>query len=60
MVWEDRTRYEGEFVNGKMDGKGIKHWPNGDRYEGLFQNDLQHGPGMFYSALENEESAEEW
>ena len=24
MVWPDQTRYEGSFVNGKIEGKGTK------------------------------------
>ena len=40
MLWDDNTRYEGEFQNGKMEGKGIKTWTNGNRYEGMWTNDL--------------------
>lgn len=60
MLWDDNTRYEGEFVNGKMEGKGIKTWTNGNRYEGMWSNDLQHGPGLFYNAKTDKETPEEW
>lgn len=60
MLWEDKSKYEGEFVNGMMEGKGIKTWPNGDKYEGMWQNDLQHGPGLFYNAKTNKETPEEY
>lgn len=60
MLWPDNTRYEGEFLNGKMEGKGIKTWPNGNRYEGMWKNDMQHGPGIFYSAKTGKEKPEEW
>lgn len=60
MVWPDNTKYEGEFVNGKMEGKGVKTWPNGNRYEGMWKNDLQHGAGIFYSKKTDKETPEEW
>lgn len=28
-VWLDGRTYEGDFVNGKMEGYGIFKWPNG-------------------------------
>ena len=40
MTWPDQTKYEGEFVNGKMTGHGIKTWPNGNKYEGMWKNGL--------------------
>jgi len=43
MTWTDGSKYEGQFVNGKMEGKGIKTWPNGNTYDGMFKNNLQHG-----------------
>ena len=60
MLWPDGTKYEGEFVNGKMEGKGTKEWPNGNRYEGLWKNDVQHGPGIFFSKKTGKETPEEW
>ena len=40
MTWPDGGIYEGEFVNGKMEGKGIRNWPNGNYYDGQFKNNL--------------------
>jgi hypothetical protein len=33
-IYEDGSRYEGEWKNGKKDGLGICYWNNGDKYEG--------------------------
>lgn len=34
MTWPDQSKYEGEFKNGKIEGKGTKTFSNGDRYIG--------------------------
>ena len=39
--------YEGEFLNGKFDGKGILKNLKGDIYEGSFKNGLKEGQGIF-------------
>jgi 1-phosphatidylinositol-4-phosphate 5-kinase len=40
MKWSDGSKYVGEFVNGKMDGHGIKTWANGDKFTGMWKNNL--------------------
>jgi hypothetical protein len=40
-------RYEGEFVNGRPEGRGIYTYANRDRYEGEFRNGLPNGQGTF-------------
>ena len=45
----DDGRYVGQVVNGKMEGKGIRYWNDGDRYEGDFKNDIAEGKGIYYS-----------
>ena len=35
--------YEGEFENGKKNGKGKLVWDNGSTYQGEFKEDLVHG-----------------
>ena len=60
MMWPDNSKYEGEFVNGKLEGKGTKTWSNGNRYEGMWRNDLQHGPGIAFNHKTNKETPEEW
>jgi hypothetical protein len=39
--------YEGNFINGKWEGKGIHIAPNGDKYEGEFLNSKRNGYGVF-------------
>lgn len=40
------SKYEGELVGGKMQGKGIYTWTDGTRYEGEFQNNQRNGKGV--------------
>jgi hypothetical protein len=37
MFSSDGDRYEGEFLDDMMHGKGIYYWTNGDRYMGDFK-----------------------
>lgn len=39
--------YEGEFQDGKIQGKGIITFPEGQRYEGDFVNEKFEGSGMY-------------
>ena len=41
-----KSIYEGEFLNGKFDGKGTLLNSNGDIYEGYFKNGLKEGEGL--------------
>ena len=41
-------RHEGDYRNGKKEGKGIYYFENGDRYEGDFRNGKAEGKGIFY------------
>ena len=40
--------YEGEWRNGKMEGKRIYYWNDGNRYEGDWRNGLKEGKGIHY------------
>jgi len=44
MNW-DGTTYEGTFVNGLLEGEGIKKHSNLDVYRGEFKGGKQHGQG---------------
>ena len=45
---DQNIRYEGQFVNWKLEGKGIYFFENGDYYVGKRKNNLRHGRGIIY------------
>lgn len=45
--YEGADNYEGDFVNGLPDGRGLYVYANGDRYEGQFRNGVPNGRGTF-------------
>ena len=34
MIYENKEKYEGDFLNGKKTGKGIYHYQTGGKYKG--------------------------
>ena len=44
---EDGNFYEGEFKNGKFDGKGLYKYKNGDIYRGEFKEGYRDGKGIY-------------
>lgn len=44
------SRFEGEWKNDNMHGKGTYHSENGDHYKGEFKDDTMHGKGTFHFA----------
>jgi hypothetical protein len=42
--------YVGDFVDGRLDGKGVYTWENGARLEGTFKADKAEGAGLYVSA----------
>ena len=47
MVDSDGTRYEGDFVDGEIDGRGKMVVPSeGIQYDGEFRNGILHGKGV--------------
>ena len=50
FIFKDKRKYEGEFVNNKIEGYGILTWPDGKVFVGSFKNDLEHGFGVFYTS----------
>ncbi|CAL5214326.1 unnamed protein product [Lathyrus oleraceus] len=46
-TWSDGTIYEGDWIDGKMTGKGLITWTSGSKYEGEFSGGYLHGQGTF-------------
>ena len=44
----NKKKYEGDFKNDKIDGKGILYYNNGNKYEGNWKNDKKEGKGILY------------
>lgn len=40
-------RYEGEYRDGKLNGRGVYTWPHGTRYEGEFRDGKRNGRGVY-------------
>ena len=45
--WSNKHIYEGNFVLGKMHGKGVYTWPDGSIYRGTYKNNIKEGYGEF-------------
>lgn len=60
MSWPDGSKYEGDFINGKMEGSGTKTFANGNKWTGAWKNNLQHGQGQAYNAKTGVTSKEEY
>ncbi|MDC0877830.1 hypothetical protein OAP73_06035 [Methylophilaceae bacterium] len=50
VKFDDGSSYIGNWLNGKMEGKGTFYFTNGDRAEGTFINGALNGPGIYYYA----------
>ena len=46
-IWNNKSVYIGEFLEGKMHGRGIYKWPEGNEYEGEYKNNIKEGKGRF-------------
>lgn len=46
-MYPNHDKYEGEFVDGKREGKGCLTYCNGDCYDGEWMNNFFHGHGLF-------------
>lgn len=51
---DDGTVYDGDFKEGKMDGRGTKIYANGDQFDGKFKENVQHGQGQFFKSKTGE------
>lgn len=48
--FDDGSKYEGEFVNGRIGHKGIFYFANGDKYLGEWMDQMRHGEGKLIYA----------
>lgn len=46
MDGKPASRFEGDYRDGLLDGKGVYIFANGARYEGEYRDDLRHGRGL--------------
>ena len=52
--------YEGNFINGKFDGKGKYYYDNGMYFIGEYKNGLRHGKGIQYYSNGNIKYEGDW
>ena len=45
-IYEDGSKYEGTFKDGKIDGNGIFSYNDGDTYDGEWKNGKFNGNGI--------------
>lgn len=50
FIYQDGSKYIGDFNNGIPHGVGTVYYHNGDRYEGGWQRHAPHGKGVMYYA----------
>ena len=43
MKFSNSETYEGEFVNGRIEGNGLYTYLDGSSYKGDFLNEMKHG-----------------
>ncbi len=48
-IYADKSKYEGQWKNGKQDGQGTLTYTDGEMYRGGFKNGLHHGNGVLTS-----------
>jgi len=47
------VRYEGEYRDGKENGRGVSSWADNARFEGEYRNGLPNGNGTYRSAKDD-------
>ena len=55
-AWQEYVNgdiYDGEWVDGKREGRGVYVYKNGNKYEGNYKNNELHGFGIYnYNGFE--------
>ena len=59
MTWPNGDKYDGEWFNDCINGKGTMTWENGDKYTGEWLNEMRNGFGIMESGDENEKETYE-
>ena len=57
-VWEDGSRYEGNFENGKRSGNGTYYYSGGAKYIGNHANGSRNGQGTYFYPSGNKYTGE--
>lgn len=62
MIYDYRglSYYEGDWINNKKFGWGIRHYPSGNIYEGMWVNDVRHGEGTMKWFDKNQTYIGQW
>lgn len=47
-IYKDGSRFEGFFVDGEPEGRGVCYYTNGDKYVGQWRDHAPHGEGIMY------------
>ena len=50
FAYADGSKYEGRFLNSKLDGFGIRYFANGDKHVGNYHDNHPHGSGTLFLA----------
>ena len=46
LVQRNGDRYDGEWRDGRENGRGIETWPDGRRFDGQYRDGRPDGPGI--------------
>lgn len=49
MIYQDKSVYNGEILNGKRHGIGMMAFSNGEKYKGYWNEDMIYGSGYYYT-----------
>lgn len=60
QTWPDGAKYEGDWRNDMIQGKGTFVHPNGDLYYGMFYQDRANGKGTYELADNRQQYSGEW
>lgn len=60
MIFPDRTMYNGDFKDGKIEGHGVMNYFNGDRFIGTFKDDMKDGTGVWHDAVKHTKRQGTW